>query len=76
MILLQSASETFPNGLANRSDQVGRNLMDHVSNQGTIGILPMFMDKTVFGRRPGGFYIPRYANITEQNKPYLRGFGF
>lgn len=29
-ILLMSASEQFPNGLANRSDQVGRNLMDHV----------------------------------------------
>ena len=29
-ILLLSSSEQFPNGLANSSDQVGRNLMDHV----------------------------------------------
>ncbi|CAM4178310.1 GMC family oxidoreductase [Corallococcus sp. ZKHCc1 1396] len=29
-ILLNSASTAFPKGLANRSDQVGRNLMDHV----------------------------------------------
>lgn len=28
-LLLQSANEFFPQGLANQSDQVGRNLMDH-----------------------------------------------
>jgi choline dehydrogenase-like flavoprotein len=28
-LLLASASETFPGGVANRSDQLGRNLMDH-----------------------------------------------
>ncbi len=28
-LLLNSAGERYPNGLANRSDQVGRNLMDH-----------------------------------------------
>src|SRR5262249_6907179 len=28
-LLLQSKSDAFPNGIANRSDQVGRNLMDH-----------------------------------------------
>ncbi len=76
MILLQSTSETFPNGLANRSDQVGRNLMDHISGAGARGLIRGFEDKTVYGRRPGGIYIPRYANITETEKPYLRGFGF
>lgn len=30
-LLLASASETFPGGIANRSDQVGRNFMDHPS---------------------------------------------
>ena len=77
MILLQSRSETFPGGLANRSDQVGRNLMDHVSSSGISGLLDGFEHKTTFGRRPsGGIYIPRYANITEHDKPYQRGFGF
>ena len=76
MTLLQSTSEAFPNGLANRSDQVGRNLMDHISGAGASGLLHGFEDKTVFGRRPGGIYIPRYANITENDKPYRRGFGY
>ena len=76
MILLQSKSAAFPDGLANRSDQVGRNLMDHVSGAGASGLIHGFDNKTVFGRRPGGIYIPRYANITEHDKPYKRGFGY
>jgi choline dehydrogenase-like flavoprotein len=76
MILLQSTSEAFPNGLANSSDQVGRNLMDHISGAGASGLIDGFDNKTVFGRRPGGIYIPRYANITENDKPYKRGFGY
>ena len=77
MILMQSKSATFPNGLANGSDQVGRNLMDHISGAGANGIINGFENKKVFGRRPsGGIYIPRYANITEQNKPFTRGFGY
>ena len=76
MILLQSKSDAFPTGLANRSDQVGRNLMDHVSSASVTGIMTGFEDKTVFGRRPGGIYIPRYANVTENDKPFKRGFGF
>jgi choline dehydrogenase-like flavoprotein len=77
MILLQSASDAFPNGLANSSDQVGRNLVDHISGGGASGLISGFENKTVFGRRPsGGIYIPRYANVTETDKPYLRGFGY
>lgn len=77
MILLQSKSAAFPNGLANSSDQVGRNLMDHVSGAGANGLIHGFDNMKVFGRRPsGGIYIPRYANITENDKPFTRGFGY
>ena len=66
MILLQSKSEAFPNGLANTSDQVGRNLMDHVSGAGANGIIHGFENQKVFGRRPGGIYIPpvSYTHLT------------
>lgn len=76
LILLQSRSKTFPNGLANHSDQVGRNLMDHVSGAWMTGDIPGFENDYYYGRRPGGIYIPRYANVTEKDKPYLRGFGY
>lgn len=76
MILLESRSAAFPNGLANSSDQVGRNLMDHVNGVNISGIVPGFTDRYYKGRRPNGIYIPRYANITETAESYLRGFGF
>jgi choline dehydrogenase-like flavoprotein len=76
-ILLASQSEYFPKGLANRSDAVGRYLMDHVSNIGATGTHPGFLDRYYYGRRPTGFYLPRYINITEQAAvDFVRGFAF
>jgi choline dehydrogenase-like flavoprotein len=73
-ILLNSTSAAFPTGLANRSDAVGRYLMDH-SMASIAAIYPGFEDLYHRGRRPNGFYIPRYRNVTEPAK-FLRGFGF
>ncbi len=75
-ILLNSKSEEFPNGLANRSDQVGRNLMDHVSGLGASGFYPGHLDRYYSGRRPNGTYIPRYAKVTEPSEYFVRGFGY
>jgi len=74
-LLLNSRSDAFPRGLANSSDQVGRNLMDHVSTRPIVGRWPGFQDQHDPGERPTGIYIPRYAHVTESDKPYLRGFG-
>jgi choline dehydrogenase-like flavoprotein len=75
MILLNSRSEAFPNGLANSSDMVGRNLMDHLSGPLAVGLLPGPADKYYRGRRPGNFYVPRYRNI-DKAEDYLRGYSF
>jgi choline dehydrogenase-like flavoprotein len=76
-ILLASQSEYFPQGLANRSDAVGRYLMDHVIGIGASGTHPAFLDRYYYGRRPTGFYLPRYINITENaDVDFKRGFGF
>jgi choline dehydrogenase-like flavoprotein len=76
LILLNSKSARFPNGLANSSDQVGRNLMDHVSAFQLTGLVPGYEDKYVEGRRPTVAYIPRYGNVNGKDKPYDRGFAF
>lgn len=47
LILLRSASETHPEGLANRSGVVGRYLMNHHLT-GLMGILPFRMNDTKF----------------------------
>ena len=75
-ILLGSANDANPNGLANGSDQVGRNLMDHMYALSTVGILPNGPDTYYKGRRPTGIYIPRYRNVTESADGYVRGYGF
>ncbi len=75
-IMLNSKSEAFPNGIANRSDAVGRYLMDHLSGMGASGTYPGFEQNYHRGRRPNGFYIPRYRNVTEPTEGLLRGYGF
>ena len=74
-LLLNSRSDAVPRGLANGSNQVGRNLMDHVSCKQVVGTFPGFEDQPWQDDRPTGIYVPRYGNITEEAKPYLRGFG-
>ena len=76
MILLNSRSASFPNGLANRSGQVGRNLMDHVAGARVGAKVHGIDDRHTFGRRPAPGYIPRYVNYPENNKSYKRGFAF
>lgn len=75
-ILLNSASEANPRGLANKSDQVGRNLMDHLYALTTAGMFPGPKDSYYKGRRPTGIYIPRFRNVTEEADGYVRGYGY
>jgi choline dehydrogenase-like flavoprotein len=76
-ILLNSKSEAMPRGLANGSDQVGRNLMDHMFALSTAGILPNGPNDSFYhGRRPTGIYIPRFRNVTEEADGFLRGYGY
>lgn len=77
-ILLNSKSESFPNGLANSSGVLGRYLMDHTSATGALGVFSGFEDKVVFGNRPNGIYIPRFRNLDGEDEEvdFLRGYGY
>ncbi len=75
-ILLQSTDEANPNGLANSSDQVGRNLMDHVAGARASAEVEGLDDRYVYGRYPGQGYIPRYRNYPDYDQDYKRGFAF
>jgi len=76
MLLLNSKSDSFPTGLANRSDQVGRNFMDHVGGVWVEARVPGHLDKYVYGRRPTNAYIPRFRNFPDQAESYTRGFAY
>ncbi len=75
-ILLNSTSEAMPRGLANSSDMVGRNLMDHMYQLLTLATFDTMPDTYYFGRRPTGLYIPRFRNLDGQETDYLRGYGY
>ena len=75
-ILLNSRTPQYPNGLGNTSGVLGHYLMDHQSQLGATGIVEGFDDKYLFGRRPNGLYIPRFRNVGDDKRNYLRGFGY
>ena len=77
-ILLQSKSERFPNGMGNDSDALGRGIMDHHYKLGATAKVDGHLDNYYKGRRPNGFYIPRFVNLDEKTKrsTFLRGFGY
>ena len=75
-LLMRSATDVWPGGLGSSSDELGHNLMDHHFRAGAEGKLDGMDDKYYYGRRPDGFYIPRYRNLFGDKRPYLRGFGY
>jgi len=75
-ILLNSTSNRFPTGFGNDSGELGHNLMDHHFRVGASGTWEGDDDKYYFGRRANGIYIPRYRNIGNDKRDYLRGFGY
>ena len=77
-ILMNSASEAFPNGLANSSGVLGRYMMDHTTGVSAIGIFLDNMDSYYHGNRPTGLYIPRFRNVGGQDEDadFVRGYGY
>lgn len=75
-IMLNSKSNRFPNGLGNDSQQLGHNLMDHHFRTGASGVWDGDLDKYSYGRRANGIYVPRYRNIGNDKRDYIRGFGY
>jgi choline dehydrogenase-like flavoprotein len=75
-ILMNSATDIWPDGLGSSSGELGHNLMDHHLGVGASGIVEGYEDKVIYGRRPTGIYIPRFRNIYDDKRDYLRGFGY
>jgi len=77
-ILWQSKSKTFPNGMGNNYDELGRNIMDHHYQLGASAKVDGHLDRYYKGRRPNGFYIPRFVNLNKntERSDFLRGFGY
>jgi choline dehydrogenase-like flavoprotein len=75
-IMLNSTSSRFPNGFGNDSGELGHNIMDHNKPGNSNANVEGYLDVAYTGRRPNGFYIPRYRNVGKDKRDYLRGFGY
>jgi choline dehydrogenase-like flavoprotein len=75
-LLMNSATDIWPGGLGSSSGELGHNVMDHHFRCGANADIEGFDDKYYFGRRPTGFYIPRFRNVHNDNRDYVRGFGY
>ncbi len=75
-VLFNSATDVWPGGLGSSSGELGHNAMDHHFRVSASGTVEGYDDKYYFGRRPTGFYIPRFRNLNGEKRNYLRGFGY
>jgi len=77
LILLNSTSNRFPNGLGNDSGILGHYLMDH-NYRGRINAdVDGFLDKYYYGRRPTGTYLPRFRNFGKDvQDTFVRGYAY
>jgi len=75
-VLMNSATDIWPDGLGSSSGELGHNVMDHHYNLGISGDVDGYDDKYYYGRRANGFYITRFTNLFGDKRDYLRGFGY
>lgn len=76
-ILMNSATNLWPEGLGSSSGELGHNVMDHHFRCGANAVAEGYDDKYYYGRKPvGGIYIPRFRNLHGEQRDYIRGFGY
>jgi choline dehydrogenase-like flavoprotein len=74
LILLNSTSGRFPNGLGNDSGLLGKYVAFHNYRARVTAEYEGQLDHTTSGRRPNSPYIPRFRNVHRQETDFLRGY--
>lgn len=76
IVLLNSKSDRFPNGLGNDNGLMGKYIHFHNFTSGISAEYDGYLDQTTAGIRPTGSYIPRWRNVWGQDKDvdFQRGY--
>ena len=74
LLLLNSTSNRFSNGLVNDSGVLGKYVAFHNYRARVSGQYDGFKDLATDGRRPTSAYIPRFRNVFKQETDFLRGY--
>ena len=74
LILLNSTSKRFPNGLGNDNDLLGKYIAFHNYRATIHAEYDGFQEFTTDGAKPTSHYIPRFRNVYKQETDFLRGY--
>lgn len=74
LILLNSKSNRFPEGLGNDHNLLGKFIGFHNYRATINANFNGFPESTIEGRKPSAGYIPRFRNIHGQETDFLRGY--
>jgi len=77
-IMLNSKSRHWPNGIANSSGQLGRNLCDHLYGESARGYLPQLLGQSSFPDHVADStiaWMPRWQNLNHAHEEdFIRGY--
>lgn len=74
LILLNSTSSRFPNGLGNDNGLLGKYIAFH-NYRGTVrATFPGYENSYYYGRRPCAVMMPNFRNVYKQETDFLRGY--
>ncbi|MDP2043188.1 MAG: GMC family oxidoreductase [Algoriphagus sp.] len=74
LILLNSTSNRFPNGLGNDSGVLGKYIAFHNYRGSLSAGFEGFEDKYYSGRRPTAVMLPNFRNVKKQEMDFQRGY--
>lgn len=74
LILLNSTSNRFPNGLGNDNGLLGKYIAFHNFRTSISAEYEGLLEKKTAGITPNSSYIPRFRNVFKQETSFLRGY--
>ncbi|GHB31655.1 GMC oxidoreductase [Mongoliitalea lutea] len=74
LILLNSVSDRFPQGLGNDHGVLGKYIAFHNYRGNILADVEGYEDKYYFGRRPTAVMLPNFRNVHKQEMDFLRGY--
>lgn len=74
LILLNSTSNRFPNGIGNDNGMLGKYMSFHNYRGSVTGIFKGYGDKYYYGRNPTNPIIANYRNLHKQDTDFLGGY--
>lgn len=74
LILLNSISDRFPNGLGNDNGLLGKYIAFHNYRGSISASVDRHLDSYYLGRRPTAVMLPNFRNVKRQEMDFLRGY--